>query len=78
MWLPLKGWRMNNYLTNVELNMPTALSFNGLFENEIDYFVNAIKTDKDISSIAEDGLTLMKILDAIYESARTKKEVEIG
>lgn len=69
---------MNNYLANVELNMPTALSFNGLFENEIDYFVNAIKTDKDISSIAEDGLTLMKILDAIYESARTKKEVAIG
>jgi hypothetical protein len=27
--------------------------------------------------LAEDGLEVMKILDAIYESARTKKEVYI-
>ena len=68
---------MNDYLANVTLNKQTALSFDGLFENEIKYFVNAVANDIDVSSIAEDGYTLMQILDAIYESARLGKEVII-
>ena len=66
------------YLTNVTLNKPTALSFEGLFEKEINYFADAILHDRDLSSIAEDGVTLMKILDAIYLSAETKQEVKIS
>ena len=69
---------MNNYLANVTLNKPSALSFDGLFENEICYFVDSLVEDRDLSSIAEDGCTLMKILDAIYESAATGKEAIIG
>lgn len=68
---------INNYLANVTLNKPSKLSFDGLFENEIDYFVDSLITDRDLSSIAEDGCTLMKILDAIYESAATGHEVAI-
>ena len=68
---------INDYLADVNLHQPTALSFDGLFENEIDYFVDSIINDRDLSSIAEDGCTLMKILDAIYESARTGNEVKI-
>ena len=68
---------VNNYLADVTLNMPTALSFDGLFQNEINYFVESLLTDRDLSSIAEDGHTLMKILDAIYESAATGKECRI-
>ena len=52
-------------------------SNNGLFENEINYFVNAVVNDVDVSSIAEDGYVLMQILDAIYESARTGHEIII-
>lgn len=66
---------MNNYLANVTLNKPSKLSFDGLFENEINYFVDSLLTDRDLSSIAEDGCTLMKIIDAIYESATTGHEV---
>ena len=65
------------YLTNVSLDRSTALSFDGLFEKEIGYFVDAVVNDKDVSSIAEDGVTLMKILDAIYKSAETKQEVRL-
>jgi len=68
---------MNNYLDNVALNMPTSFSFEGAFQTEINYFVESVITDRDISSIAEDGCTLMKILDAIYESAKTAHEVII-
>lgn len=63
------------YLTNVSLNRSTALDFNGLFEREINYFIDAIEQDKDVSSIAQDGVTIMKILDAIYRSAETGREV---
>ena len=65
------------YLTDVTLHRSTALSFDGLFEKEIDYFVDAAVNGKDLSSIAEDGVMLMKILDAIYKSAETKREVRI-
>lgn len=68
---------MNNYLVDVNLNMPSALSFEGLFENEINHYVDSILNDRDLSSIAEDGCTLMKILDAIYRSAEEKKEIVI-
>ena len=68
----------NGYLTNITLNKPTALSFDGLFEKEINYFVNSLINDVNLDSIAEDGVMIMKILDAIYESAKTKKEVQIA
>lgn len=67
----------NNYLSNIKLATSSALSFDGLFQNEINYYVDSILCDRDLSSIAEDGCTLMKILDAIYESAETKSEVVI-
>ncbi len=66
---------MNDYMTNVQLSQPTALSFDGLFENEIDHFVHCIKTGEPCRNPAEDGVELMRILDGIYESARTGHEV---
>ncbi len=68
---------INNYLANVSLDKKTALSFDGLFENEINYFVESLMIDRDLTSIAEDGCTLMKILDAIYKSAEIGGEVAI-
>lgn len=51
---------INNYMTNVNLATPTALSFNGLFENEINHFVEfrrKHKTDKGSKcSFAEDSI----------------------
>lgn len=66
---------INNYMTNVNLATPTALSFNGLFENEINHFVDCNKNGTECISPAADGITLMEMLDAIYESARTGHEV---
>ena len=65
------------YLTDVTLNRSTALSFDGLFQKEIDYFVDAVVNGRDLTSIAEGGVMLMKILDAIYKSAEMKREVRI-
>lgn len=65
----------NGYMTNVTLTAPTALSFDNLFKNEIDHFVSFVKGEAECLAPAEDGVELMAILDALYESARTGHEV---
>lgn len=54
-----------------------ALSFDGLFEREIKGFVDAVSGVAPCIAPAEDGVWLMKIIDAIYESAETGKSVDI-
>ncbi|MGI5899057.1 MAG: Gfo/Idh/MocA family protein [Christensenellales bacterium] len=67
----------NDYMTNVTLAAPTALSFDGLFDREIDHFLSCIDEGTACCAPAEDGVILMEILDAIYESARTGHEVRL-
>ena len=66
---------MNGYLTNVSFDAPTALSFEGLFENEIKHYVACIRGEAENIAPIEDGVDIMAILDAVYESARTGHEV---
>ena len=66
---------INGYMANVELTAPTALSFSGLFQNEINHFVDCVINGTPCRAPAEDGVVLMRILDGIYESARTGHEV---
>ena len=65
----------HSYMTNVQFARDTALDFNGLFENEIAHFIDCAKNGTECISPAKDGVDLMRILDAIYESARTGHEV---
>lgn len=64
----------NGYLSNIQLKKPTALSFQGLFQKEIDHWVDCLLGRTVCRAPAEDGVILMKILDSIYESARTGHE----
>ncbi len=68
---------MNGYMVSSDLATPTALSFNGLFANEINHFVDCVINGTECISPAEDGVILMKIIDAIYRSAETGHEVVI-
>lgn len=68
---------VNGYMADVNLTVPTALSFNGLFQNEINHFIDCIAGRAECIAPAEDGVTLMKILDAIYRSAETGHEAVI-
>ncbi|MBR3691482.1 MAG: Gfo/Idh/MocA family oxidoreductase [Clostridia bacterium] len=65
----------NGYMTNVQLDRSTGLSFNNLFENEIAHYVNCVATGAPCRNPAEDGVEMMRILCAIYESAKTGHEV---
>ncbi len=66
---------MNDYLVDITPAHDTALSFNGNFENEIAHFIDCISTGAKCISPAADGVEIMKIIDAVYESARIGKEV---
>lgn len=66
---------VNDYMANINLCMPTALSFDGLFTNEIAHFVDCVKSGATCVSPASDGVEMMRILEAAYESARTGHEV---
>ena len=66
---------VNNFLADISLCAPTAFGFSQSFRDEIKFFTDAVINDKDVSGIAQDGETLMKIIDAIYLSAETGKEV---
>lgn len=69
---------LNGYMVNVDLDAPTALSFDGLFANEINHYVDCVINGTKCKAPAEDGITLMKILTSIYKSAETGHEVLIG
>jgi predicted dehydrogenase len=47
-------------------------------EMEIKHFVSCVKGDCECISTGEHGLHIMQILDAIYESAKTGKSVDIA
>lgn len=66
---------INGYLADVSLAVPTALDFDGLFANEINHFVECVQGKAECRADSEDGVALMRILDAIYESAKTGHEV---
>lgn len=66
---------MNDYMVNVAFDDDTALSFDGLFANEINHFVDCVLNGTECIAPAQDGIDMMRILDAVYESARTGHEV---
>ncbi len=68
---------IEGHLVDIDFEKSTALSFGGLFQNEIDHYVDCVKNGTPCIAPAEDGVELMRILDAIYESAKTGHEVAI-
>ena len=65
----------NGYMTDTTLKAHTAMNMGVIFRNEINHYVDCIMNGTPCKSPAEDGITLMEILDAIFESARTGHEV---
>lgn len=67
----------NGYLTDIT-PVPAAVFDGGnAFQAEIDNFVDAILLGTPVKASAEDGIILMKILDAAYQSAKTGREVRL-
>ena len=59
-----------------DITFPSQTTFDGSeYALEIENFLSAILDGEALRATAEDGVELMKILDAIYESAQTGHEV---
>ena len=68
---------MDDRLVDVKFAQPTDFDFDDSFKAETDCFVSAVKDGTPLTATATDGVEMMKILDAIYESAKTGHEVII-
>ncbi|HEY5584197.1 MAG TPA: hypothetical protein VIK78_06865 [Ruminiclostridium sp.] len=51
--------------------------FKKSFGTEIDYFIDCIVNRITCICLAGDGVAIMKILDAIYESSKTGERVDV-
>lgn len=67
----------NDYLADVTIKADSSMHFDGIFQSEIDHYVDCIMNGTECINKAEDGVELMKILTAVYKSAETGHEVVI-
>lgn len=65
----------NDYLADIDVRTTNFKESKNQFEMEMAHFVDCIANGTPCRAKAEDGIAVMKILDAIYESARTGHEV---
>ncbi|TET22525.1 MAG: Gfo/Idh/MocA family oxidoreductase [Candidatus Cloacimonadota bacterium] len=76
---PLKIYkRMHGEIVNVTPRVDAARNaFKISFRLQADHFIKALRKGKKPIFQAEEGLEMAKIIDAIYKSARKKKEIKI-
>lgn len=68
---------MNDFLADVTPHTENYKQKKQLFDAEMEHFVDCVLNGTPCKAPAEDGVTIMKILEAIYESARTGHEVTL-
>ena len=75
---PIIYTEVNGYLADITPKTKNLKNSGGnMFDQEMAHFVDCIENGTECIAPAEDGITVMKILDAIYESAKTGHEVTI-
>lgn len=66
----------NNAILNIEPQIDNlSFDFEAAFTNEINHFVDCCRAGRETIAPVADGVQVMKILNAVYESAATGKEV---
>ncbi len=69
---------VNGFMVNSEIkDVGNYNEAKELYQAEIDHFVDCCLNGTKCMSTAEDGVVIMKMLDGLYESARTGKSVDI-
>ncbi len=76
---PLRLHRgMHGNLVNVTPNLDASRNVKESYENEIAHFVDCIRKGTTPISSGEEAHAVMKVMDAIYKSAATRKEVKVS
>lgn len=66
----------HNTIINIEPQITTpGFDFQGAFQNEINHYIDSCLGIIETNSPVEDGVEIIKILNAIYESAATGREI---
>jgi predicted dehydrogenase len=66
----------NGYLTNVSFYEKMKPDFiSDIYISEIDHFIDCVQNGTQCIVPVDDGVTIMRIIDALYQSAETKHEV---
>lgn len=68
---------MNGTFVNITPAGESSAQFDNMFLAEITHFIDCVQNGTTCRAPAEDGVILMKMIDAIYKSAETGHEVEI-
>ncbi len=66
---------LNDRLADIAISGDNGFDFSRDFDREIKNFVDAVEGKAELVATAEDGVELMKILDAVYRSAETGETV---
>ena len=66
---------VNDYMADIDVKTANLKGGCDMFVAEMSHFIDCVKNGTPCRAKAEDGIAVMKILDAIYESARTGHEV---
>lgn len=67
----------HGYLTNTSFNMRMSMDYWDEFALEVKNFYGAIRGTEECLSPGEDGVEIMRVLEALYKSAETGHEVII-
>ncbi len=67
--------QMNGYMSDISLVGKTGMDMGDSFRGEIGHFIDCIQNGTPCRNSAEDGIEMMKILMASYESAQSGHEV---
>lgn len=68
---------LGNNLADVTVHGENNFDFSRDFNREIKNFIDSINGKAECIATADDGVELMRIIDAVYESAATGKSVDI-
>ena len=68
---------LEGYLSDITPDISLLKGNSDMFANEMAHFVDCALNGTKCIAPAKDGVTIMKILDAIYESAKTGHEVTL-
>jgi len=71
--LTIYGEDEEGYLSEIKPEVPA----NNFFEEEIRHFIDCVTNNKTPISPIEDAVTIQRMLDAIYRSAKAHAEVTI-
>ena len=66
----------NGMLTETTFKMKEGMQFKAMFANEINSFINCIESSEKLPSHIDTNIITAQMMDAIYRSAETHKEIE--